>query len=170
VSSSGWLVVRFGATDVRVMSGLNSQAPTEVSPRRGARDDGDGRSVSVTTAWEHTTGRGPVWVVEITGEVDLASASELIATLDAAPPGTATVVVDLAGVTFIDAAGLRALSEIVQAGAARNLTVELRSPSPVVLRIAELADFDLFRAGAAGSGSPFCHPDGPGDRASLEPS
>jgi anti-anti-sigma factor len=51
-------------------------------------------------------------VLKVMGEVDLASAGELRRALEQALAVSSKVVVDMGGVTFIDAAGLRALLEV----------------------------------------------------------
>ena len=80
-------------------------------------------------------------VLEVTGEVDLANCgrleSAIVAALGSAePPGA--LVLDLAGVSFLDSSGLRVL--LSGAGAARAGGVDLSViPSAVVSRVFELA-------------------------------
>jgi anti-sigma B factor antagonist len=52
---------------------------------------------------------GPPPVLRVQGEVDMASADQLRDALGDALEADPTLVVDLAGVTFIDVAGLRAI-------------------------------------------------------------
>jgi anti-sigma B factor antagonist len=83
---------------------------------------------------------GPL-VLEVTGEVDLANCSRLetavLAALETARPHSA-LVLDLAGVAFLDSSGLRVV--LRGAGVARAGEVELSViPSAVVLRVFELA-------------------------------
>ena len=68
-------------------------------------------------------------VLLIAGELDLRGAAELRRRL-ASPPGVA--VLDLRQVTFIDAAGLRALESVP--------SLKLRAPSPPVRRLLDLLD------------------------------
>lgn len=56
-------------------------------------------------------------VLQIAGEIDLATADVLRTALEEAFSTDPTVVVDMAGVTFFDATGLRV---VLQAAAARN--------------------------------------------------
>lgn len=72
-------------------------------------------------------------VVAVAGELDAATAGQLARRLSAPP---AVRVIDLSGVTFIDASGLRALVEAAGcAGADRR---RLRSPSRPVIRLCEI--------------------------------
>ncbi len=56
---------------------------------------------------------GPATVVTVTGEIDLATASQLSTKLDGVDLSR-PVVVDLSGVTFIDSSGLNALVQLRQ--------------------------------------------------------
>jgi anti-anti-sigma factor len=56
-----------------------------------------------------TVDPGPPRTLRVRGEVDMASAGELRVALEAALDEASHLVVDLGDVTFIDAAGLRAL-------------------------------------------------------------
>jgi anti-sigma B factor antagonist len=92
-----------------------------------------------TTASE--TAEGEV-VVTATGEIDLASAAgferELFAALDRDPN---VVVVDLAGVAFLDSSGVNALVQAVRrAGDDTKLVV--RSPSEACRRVFEATRLD----------------------------
>jgi anti-anti-sigma factor len=83
--------------------------------------------------------------VELTGEVDIASADEAQAELDraiwAAPHSE--VVVGLAGVTFMDCCGLSVLLRARKSLGARLI---LRSPSQPVTRLLDLTNLrDAFR-------------------------
>lgn len=101
------------------------------------------RFVSVTGGWEPSARREPVWVMTVAGEVDLAGIPEVTRGAEAVPRTARKLVVDLAGVTFIDAAGLRGLRKILIDGATRGLSVQFRSPSPIISRVASLAGLDL---------------------------
>ena len=78
-------------------------------------------------------------VVELVGEVDIASAdvarAELASVISKAPRDQ--IVVDLAGVTFMDCGGL---SVLVVARNSLGDRLILRRPSPVVTRLLDLAD------------------------------
>ena len=72
-------------------------------------------------------------VVAVVGELDAATAGQLVRRLSAPP---AVQVIDLSGVTFIDASGVRALVDVtVCDGSNRRL---LRAPSRAVVRICEI--------------------------------
>jgi anti-anti-sigma factor len=58
-------------------------------------------------------GDAEVWAVE--GEIDIATKSRLQAVLDAVPHGDAPLVLDLAGVTFMDSTGISAVLAIERA-------------------------------------------------------
>jgi anti-sigma B factor antagonist len=80
-----------------------------------------------------STGRGAV--ASVFGEVDMATAPALrSALMGAAGPLT----VDLAGMTFIDASGLRVLAGAAGRARREGSEVVLRDPSPQVLRVLEL--------------------------------
>lgn len=70
------------------------------------------------------------------GEIDSYTAPDLAERLAADPP---IEVVDVAGVTFIDSSGLRAIVEAHQARAAGGSRLVLRSPSAAVQRLLEIS-------------------------------
>ena len=76
-------------------------------------------------------------VVDVRGEVDLSAAAALRERIDRArrQDDDRSVVVDLAGVTFIDSAGL---CELVRP-ATQGCAVTLRRPSPQARRVLEMA-------------------------------
>ena len=86
---------------------------------------------------------GPVCTVVLCGDLDLAETGGFLeqATL-AVDDRTERLVFDLAGVTFLDCAGIRALS-IAARLAPGGCPVIIRSLSPMGHRIAELLDLDL---------------------------
>ncbi|MEY9892585.1 anti-anti-sigma factor [Catenulispora sp. MAP12-49] len=75
----------------------------------------------------------------LVGDVDFAAHSTLAALLVDLAGGGRAVVVDCAGVTFLDSMGLRALVEGRSAAAAAGATFELADPSGPVLRVIELS-------------------------------
>jgi len=97
---------------------------------------------------------GDVVVVRLSGEVDLSVEEHLGAMLDEALRGQLppVVVVDLAGVKFLDCAGLRVLLRARRAAQARGCVLTVRDPQPIVeqvLRILQVADvLGLPRASA----------------------
>jgi anti-sigma B factor antagonist len=84
---------------------------------------------------------GEVPVLEVGGELDLWTAPELIAQIEACLGGPeAGVVVDLAPLQFCDSTGLRALAGVAQeARVARTPLIMLRPSSTGVCRAFELA-------------------------------
>jgi len=77
---------------------------------------------------------GTVTVFRLVGELDLASAPDLIAALT---DGAATpVVLDMAGVGFVDSTGVRVLLEAQAASPQR--VVALMAPSRAVTRVLDL--------------------------------
>ncbi|HVG99542.1 MAG TPA: STAS domain-containing protein [Miltoncostaeaceae bacterium] len=79
---------------------------------------------------------GTVIVAE--GELDLVGAPALAAALPNS--GEAPVILDLAGVGFMDSSGLRALLEARQACADGGRPFAIARPSDAVLRVLELVD------------------------------
>jgi len=90
---------------------------TVEGPRLDARVDGDG-------------------VLLLVGEIDTYTAPELEESL-AALPDSCTV--DLSGVTFIDSSGLRVIVEAHSSRREGGGAVTLRSPSPSVERLLQIA-------------------------------
>ena len=92
-------------------------------------------------------------VVRAAGELDLATAPLLRrAIVSAGSPGPLDVVVDLSGVTFVDAAGLGALldgSEAVRKGGG---DLCLSSPSPMLRRMLRLLELEARLPIAESSG------------------
>jgi anti-sigma B factor antagonist len=70
------------------------------------------------------------------GEIDSYTAPDLAEQLAADPP---VEVIDVAGVTFIDSSGLRAIVEAHQARAAAGSRLVLRAPSAAVQRLLEIS-------------------------------
>ena len=56
-----------------------------------------------------STPKGATLLVEIVGEVDMITAPTLSRAIESPPDGTASVVIDLSEVTFLDSSGLNAL-------------------------------------------------------------
>jgi anti-anti-sigma factor len=72
------------------------------------------------------------------GELDLLGAPALAAALPTS--GDGAVIVDMAGVGFMDSSGLRALLEARQASLEAGRTFAIARPSPAVVRVLELVD------------------------------
>ncbi len=77
-------------------------------------------------------------VATVLGEIDADNCEELGARLLSAFDGTDRLVVDFAGLTFIDSSGI---SELLRVGATmseRGHHLEIRNPSPPVRRVLEI--------------------------------
>jgi anti-sigma B factor antagonist len=75
-------------------------------------------------------------VLAVRGEIDLASAARLGAYVDGILAcATGTVVLDLAGVTFMDSTGLAVILRAAKELAGRGSDLVLRAPTPTVLRV-----------------------------------
>jgi anti-sigma B factor antagonist len=78
-------------------------------------------------------------IVRVVGEIDLATARRLAAVLDPlVEAGASEVVVDVAGVSFIDSSGLAVLAGASTAGT----NVVVRSPSEILQRILKATGLD----------------------------
>lgn len=75
----------------------------------------------------------------LAGDVDFAAHAALAARVDSLVEAGTPVVVDCAGVTFLDSMGLRALVAGLRAAQDRGLDFVLADPSPPVLRVLELS-------------------------------
>jgi anti-sigma B factor antagonist len=92
----------------------------------------------------------------VTGEIDVHSADDVAALgmLNLTEPKVTELVVDLAGVTFIDSTGLGALVRIRNIALEFNKEVILRDPSPRVQKLFKLTGLDrLFAATTAPNGA-----------------
>lgn len=91
---------------------------------------------------DQLTNDGSRAVLRLAGEIDPHTVSALTDAL--APPLTdpavSELVLDLAGVSFIDSSGLRALISADVELAARNASLVLRSPSESTRRLLEITD------------------------------
>lgn len=84
-----------------------------------------------------------VAVVQVDGEVDLASIGKLEAMLtDLQAEGKTRLVIDLSGVSFIDSIGLEALVLAHQRSADHNGDLRLAAPQAIVARVLELTALD----------------------------
>ena len=80
-------------------------------------------------------------VLEVVGEIDASTAGQLSEAID---EREGDVVIDVAGVSFIDSSGIRALISSQQAIEARSSKLTIRNPSPAVLRLFQLSSLDEF--------------------------
>ena len=90
---------------------------------------------------EVSVGQGGA-VVYVQGDVDLASAPELGAQLADAVRHGPRLVIDLAGVTFLDSAGLTAIVRAYRASGQIAEALILRSPSPALRRLLATTGID----------------------------
>lgn len=91
-----------------------------------------------------------VAVVRVEGEVDMAVAALFRAALEERIHPHCDLVVDLAGVTFLDAAGVGVLLEVE--GAAREVgrTVRIRNATGIVARVLQITGTDWMVQGLEG--------------------
>ena len=82
-------------------------------------------------------------IVRLAGEIDL-MAAEALAAMEQLPGGTKHVVLDLSGVTFCDAAGVRFLLAIRETALAAGADLAVRHPSRVVRRILQITGNPLI--------------------------
>ena len=84
-------------------------------------------------------------VVSVSGELDVSTADELAHTLaEIADRHPRAVIVDLAGLDFIDSSGLTVLVRARQQLDAQGGTLWLSSPTPSVLRVLEIVGLDIL--------------------------
>jgi anti-sigma B factor antagonist len=84
-------------------------------------------------------------LVSAVGELDLATVAELETTLERVDLGD-RIVLDLAGVTFLDSSALRVLLATIRGAEEAGGTVELVAPEPGVARVLEIAAIDTMVA------------------------
>ena len=97
--------------------------------------DGSGLSLEV----HHQPG---AWILEVRGELDIATVHRLCAALAVARGGpTGRVVLDLSGVTFLDSYGAASIEVARRALADCGIATTLRSPSHQVTRVLQLAGY-----------------------------
>jgi anti-sigma B factor antagonist len=86
---------------------------------------------------------GDVVHVRPFGELDLATAPDLEASLvELSSDGHPKVVLDLAGLTFVDSSGMRAIVEAYHTAARHRVELEIRPGPPNVQRAFQLAGLD----------------------------
>jgi anti-anti-sigma factor len=87
---------------------------------------------------------GPTTVVHLAGDLDLATAGQLRGCLrDVLDRGRVQrVVLDLAGLEFLDVTGLNVIVDAQQLLAQHDGVLALRSPRPMVLRMLKLLGLD----------------------------
>jgi anti-anti-sigma factor len=122
----GSLVVERGPLRHQTLSSLPFEHPRRIqgmamSPPTPAAD----RHVRVTVA-----------------EVDRSTVADFAQELSRHPPGPYRLVVDLADLVFIDAAGLRVLLDTAQAMADAGGTIALQNPCRILCRLLELMELE----------------------------
>lgn len=84
-------------------------------------------------------------VVAAVGQVDLATAPQLAEALAAAHGhGVRQIVVDLAGVDFLDSVGVRVLVEAAREAAQRQVSMSVRGAQGWVARVLEITGVDGY--------------------------
>ena len=92
-----------------------------------------------------TSRSGRTTTVSISGELDLATAGELargLATAVRATPPPERLVLDVAGLDFMDAAGISAVLTAQRALAAGGGVLVLRSPNRLVRRVVKVLELE----------------------------
>ena len=85
--------------------------------------------------------RGDAALVQIVGEVDVASAPKLEdALLDAIGRGARRLLIDASGIAFIDSTGLRSVTAALRARDGVHITVQ--SPTPAVRNVLRVTGLD----------------------------
>ncbi len=83
-------------------------------------------------------------LVQVRGEVDVATKDQLWSVLEQAAEASPTVVVDLSGTTFMDASGLATLLRTLHRLERRQGSLVLRSPQPPVRRLLAFTEIDAL--------------------------
>lgn len=82
---------------------------------------------------------GEALTVTVRGDVDLATAPDLESTIrEAFAKSPSSLVLDLAGLTFIDSSGLRALVAVSNEARSRDVAIALRSVPRHAQRVLEM--------------------------------
>lgn len=77
-------------------------------------------------------------VASVHGEIDADNCGDFGASLLEDTASTPTLVVDLAGLTFIDSSGIGELLKVSEAARCRGQDLRFREPSPTVHRVLEI--------------------------------
>ena len=107
--------------------------------RRPVSDVGDERALGAGLSLSEAHAAGEAVAFAARGELDITSGWQLRRRLLAAVDGCQQAVVDLAGVTFMDSAGLGLLVGLAAELRRRHVTLVLRAPSPFVQRVLTLS-------------------------------
>ncbi|ASO21881.1 Anti-sigma-B factor antagonist [Actinoalloteichus hoggarensis] len=96
--------------------------------------------------------------LSVTGEVDLSTAPELERDLGTAitADGAESVIVDVAGVSFMDSAGLRVLVGGLRQAEEHDVRLTVENPQSQLRKIIEITGLaDVLGLGAASAGGPM---------------
>ncbi|MFF9038103.1 STAS domain-containing protein [Streptomyces sp. NPDC014892] len=122
---------------------MSPDAHDRAAPRPGdtAPESGYGSGSVVANPYARTRQVGPFVVIEVSGEIDLASAGSLAEHLTAAATGAAPpdVLVDLRHVAFFDCSGLRVLCRAEATARSRGGRLRLVSDQPRIHRLLRAA-------------------------------
>lgn len=89
------------------------------------------------------TDRSPRTVIALEGELDIGSTPNLMAIVrGVVDVGDDQIVLDLAGLSFIDWTGLSGLARLTDLAREAGATVEVRSPSALVTQVLEVTGLD----------------------------
>jgi anti-sigma B factor antagonist len=131
-------------------SGEAKQAETTTTGRGGRMDQEKGtRTVAERELQVTIESEGATPLLRVAGEVDIQTSpileEELNSLLD---QGRSSLLVDLAGVTFLDSTGLSVLIAGLKRCQAAGGDLRLQSPRPNVLRVLEITGLiDAFQVG-----------------------
>jgi anti-sigma B factor antagonist len=87
----------------------------------------------------HAERAGHAYVVAPVGELDLGTVDEVRAAIEARPPDTELLVLDLRGLTFFDTSGMRLVVQTVELADAAGLDFALIRGSQAIQRLFALA-------------------------------
>jgi anti-anti-sigma factor len=90
----------------------------------------------------HADRTGPVATVAVNGELDVATAPELIAAIAALEPGYEELVIDLSECSFFASSGISVLLDENARGAAEGFKLVVVKAPPEVQRIFDLTSVD----------------------------
>jgi anti-anti-sigma factor len=105
----------------------------EAGPGGGDADEDD------AVFW--VSANGDLHVFDLAGELDLDTV-KVLDTVPIQPDADETVVLDLAGLEFVDSSGLRSLIQVRRRVIDRGAHLVLRQPRPSVRRVFEVAGLD----------------------------
>lgn len=81
---------------------------------------------------------GPGAPLRVSGELDAGSVPELLAAIDVRIAEGREVVLDLAGISFLDSSGIRAIAETLRRSGAEGFGLRISAASETVERLLEM--------------------------------